>query len=296
MVNLQSLNPAFRYISTLLRENEQFRARNDFDAHNLMIERIKHYFGRDFFNRKLNIVDLGCGKHFPLVFLFAMDGHRVIGVDKSYIVQYPSLKSYALSMKVNGLLDTARYFQLDLMRDRSKYYNMLKSLRKGESQTTNMTFIQDDAEKLTKIEDKSADLVVSKDMFEHIKYPDKVVKRISQVLRIGGVCIHIIHLFTSISGGHNPQWGNFQEFEPWDHLRKEKFVLPGYINKLRASDYIKMFKEYFSTVFFEYHSFSRVQASELLTEEIWHELTRKYQDLRKFELLNEKLVVITKRD
>ena len=156
---LSSLNLSMlQFILGLLKEDECLKAKYDFGAHNLMIEGIKHYFGSYFFNRKLTILDLGCGKRFPHAFLFAMDGDYVIGVDKSYIAQQLSLKSYILSLKLNGLLGTARYIQLDLMRRRRKYYNVLMSLRQGGySQATNPKFLQDDAEGLRKIEDQSID-------------------------------------------------------------------------------------------------------------------------------------------
>lgn len=64
----------------------------------------------------------------------------------------------------------------------------------------NINFLQDDVEKLEKKIDQSADLVVSKDLFEHLKYPDRAVKRISEVLRVEGICIHIIHLFQAYQG------------------------------------------------------------------------------------------------
>jgi ubiquinone/menaquinone biosynthesis C-methylase UbiE len=113
----------------------------------------------------------------------------------------------------------------------------------------------DDAEELKAIDDESVDFIVSKSLFEHLENPLKAVKATFRVLKREGISVHIIHLFTSISGGHNPAWYNFKRFEPWDHLRKEKFILPyGHLNKLRAQDYIEMFKRYFPVVFYEYYS------------------------------------------
>ena len=148
-----------------------------------------------------------------------------------------SLRSYLLSLKLNGVLDTTRYIQLDLMNKRREYENSLRALfGKPQLQNDKIKLVQDDAEELTNIQNNSADILISKDVFEHLKHPERAAKRISQKLKKDGVCIHIIHLFTSISGGHNPEWSNFEKFEPWGHLRNVRFTLPYHLNRWRTQN------------------------------------------------------------
>lgn len=289
------------YTTSLLRENEYLRAKQDFEAYRLIKDKVEHYFGGLFFSRRLKILDLGCGKFFPFAFLFAIEGHEVIGIDKTYIVWPSSLKKYFNSFKSNGFLDTIRFIQLDMLGKRRKYHRYLKSFLEESKSFPSIRypkFLCDDAEELKEIDDESVDFIISKDLFEHLKNPLKAIKATFRVLKQEGVSVHMIHLFTSISGGHNPTWYNFKRFEPWDHLRKERFILPyGHLNKLRAQDYIEMFKRYFPVVFYEYipPCIYKDKIDALLTEEIWDEIARKLPNLSKAEVLNEKLVVITKK-
>jgi ubiquinone/menaquinone biosynthesis C-methylase UbiE len=200
------------------------------------------------------------------------------------------------------LLETLRYIQLDLCRKRTNYLRNLALLWQEIeglplTNTLRFKFVQDNAEILNNFNDECVDLVVSKGLFEHIKNPEKAVKAIFRVLKPKGVTIHMIHLFTSITGGHNPEWYNFRKYEPWDHLRREKFLLPyGHLNKLTAKDYIRIFEKYFHYVHYEYIPARHfVKLSQLLTKEIMAEISKKYPNLSMDDLLNEVLIVIARK-
>lgn len=290
-----------KYYYTLLWENPEDRAKYDYEAHVLMINKINNYY-KNTFNNKLNILDIGCGKHYPHSLLFSLDGHQVTGIDMSYILREPSINNYIKSFKSNGFIETARYLQLDIMNKRKQYFKAIESYKKVSiPRQLDITFIEDDAEKLEKIADSSYDLVVSKDLFEHLNNPEKAFQRIHEVLKPGGICLQIIHLFPSISGGHNPLWKNFNKYEPWDHLRDEKFSLPfASLNKLTAADYQKSFRKIFKDPFFEYHSSTHISTNtnieELLTQEILDEIESNHPTLTKEDLLHEKLLVIARRE
>ncbi|MCW4029800.1 MAG: class I SAM-dependent methyltransferase [Candidatus Bathyarchaeota archaeon] len=274
----------------VLKEEEPYRAKNDLQAHAILTQKIQQYLGRDFLAEPRVILDLGCGKHFPHTLLFALDGHHVVGLDSSYIFQRPSLGNYFASLKANGFVETSRFVQLDLTHKRINYQKILLNHQHYEA-IPGLCFHQDNVELLTTIKDNSADIVVSKDLFEHLEHPELAVKRIFEVLKNGGITVNIIHLFTSISGGHNPQWANFSEFEPWDHLRGCKFVLPAHLNKFRAKRFVEAFSNYFE-VHVSYSSPSTPKASDVMSDQIWSELTKKIPDLHREEVLNEKLVIV----
>jgi hypothetical protein len=63
--------PTLYYITSLLKEDEYSRAKQDFESYRLIKEKVEHYFGSLIFSKRLKILDLGCGKFFPLTFLFA---------------------------------------------------------------------------------------------------------------------------------------------------------------------------------------------------------------------------------
>jgi SAM-dependent methyltransferase len=294
VVNLKLNSDLLIFIFNLLKEDERAKANYDRMSHNLFLERIRQNVGNDYFTQKRRILDLGCGKRFPHALMFALNGHDVIGVDMSYIISQPSLVGYFLSLKYNGFLDTVRYLQRDIMGKSMQYYQALLYPQNRVKHPA-IKFVQDDASSLNGVENESIDIVVSKDLLEHVVNPQAVAKRINQILKQAGLCIHIIHLFPSISGGHNPEWSNFNKYQPWDHLRHEKFSLPGYLNKWRAIQYIDAFKQSFNFVTFEYYNFCKMDVNKALTDEIWCDIKDNHLDLERRELLSEKMLLIAKK-
>jgi 2-polyprenyl-3-methyl-5-hydroxy-6-metoxy-1,4-benzoquinol methylase len=83
--------------SLLLSEDPHLRCRSDFECFKTIKEKLNCYIGVLSTQKELRILDLGCGKTFPLTFLFALEGHDVTGVDITYIVWPPSLRNYISS-------------------------------------------------------------------------------------------------------------------------------------------------------------------------------------------------------
>ncbi len=129
----------------------------------------------------------------------------------------------------------------------------------------------------TTFKNSSFDLIFSRAVFEHIDGVEKCVKEINRLLKKDGIAIIEIHLFPSLSGGHNVEW-QFPDtnpdkiIPPWDHLREQKFIPPGvFLNKLKMEDYNKIFKSMLNII----ETKTTSEGLNILTENLLEELSKK---------------------
>jgi hypothetical protein len=101
---------------------------------------------------------------------------------------------------------------------------------------------------------QSLDLVVSESVFEHMTPTDieHTINRMRDWLRVKGLALIRINVFTGISGGHLPEWQphkvNWEisrRSEPWEHLRKRRFLPDVYLNRLSMAMYRQIFDSCF---------------------------------------------------
>jgi len=258
----------------------------------LLKEKIIQYFGEDLFSSRLTILDLGCGFRFPSPSLFAAEGHKAIGVDSLYIVRKPDIREYLRSLRRNKLVETLRFLQLDLMAKRRLYERSLENLSHLVLTHSNFELVVDDVEQLANFSDNSMDLVVSTNVLEHVFTVNKAVEQIYRVLGPGGITAHIIHLFSSLSGSHNPEWQNFARYPAWDHLRSGKFSLPySHLNRLKTIDYLNAFSNHFSVVHHEYIPYP-MSLDYSIDSHILAEIRASFGPVTLDDLVNEKLLVL----
>ena len=89
------------------------------------------------------------------------------------------------------------------------------------------------------------DIVISNNAFEHIASMSQAISEVHRVLKPGGITYTRIHLFTSLSGGHNLDLRNPYKIPPWNHLRSKNYTAPVYLNRLKEHEYISLFKARF---------------------------------------------------
>jgi SAM-dependent methyltransferase len=95
--------------------------------------------------------------------------------------------------------------------------------------------------------DGAFDVVTSVAAFEHFLDVPGVVAEVARVLRPGGVVWASIHLFASLSGGHNvgatllPLRRVPPNVQPWDHLRQRRLPLCVPLNRWRRDQYLGAF-------------------------------------------------------
>ncbi len=141
--------------------------------------------------------------------------------------------------------------------------------------------------------DNHFDYIFSNAVFEHISDLNKTCHEINRVLKNDG-CVNIgIHLYPSLSGGHNFEWSDpdtapSKTVLPWDHLRQNLYPSHAYLNKLCEKDYSSVFNKYFSII----DSESSYEGEKLLTDKIMNELSGQYS---KTELLKKSVVFTMKK-
>ncbi|HMO57644.1 MAG TPA: methyltransferase domain-containing protein [Roseiflexaceae bacterium] len=142
--------------------------------------------------------------------------------------------------------------------------------------------------------DASIDLVISAAAFEHFLDVPAVLAELARVLRPGGMVWTSIHLFTSLSGGHNLSFAEspLRHLPPgvdaWDHLRRRRLPFSVPLNQWRAEQYLAAFARHFAILS---HYCAGREGEEFLTPEIAAELA----DFSRDELTCGSYVIVARR-
>lgn len=96
--------------------------------------------------------------------------------------------------------------------------------------------------------DNYFDFIYSSLVFEHIDDVPAAAREVNRVLKPQGRAWINVHLFPSLTGGHQPEWTDSRRartcIPPWDHLLENKYPAGIYLNKLRWADYQQIFNHY----------------------------------------------------
>jgi hypothetical protein len=100
---------------------------------------------------------------------------------------------------------------------------------------------------------RPVDLIVSEDVFEHMPVTSlrAVVSAMGDWLTPRGLALIRPNIYTGITGGHLVEWyppletRSRRKSEPWEHLRKNRFVANTFLNRLTRSDYRELFSAHF---------------------------------------------------
>jgi len=147
----------------------------------------------------------------------------------------------------------------------------------------------------TAFADAEYDLVVSNAVFEHIRNVDEVLVEMKRIMKTGGIAYVAIHLFPSLSGGHNIIWSNPDTQEvitgvpPWDHLRKQQYPIDPGLNRWREEDYRKSFVKHFKIL--EWNT-QYWEPDDYLTPEIILEL----KGYSREQLLKRAIIVVARKE
>jgi SAM-dependent methyltransferase len=109
--------------------------------------------------------------------------------------------------------------------------------------------------RVVEIEPDSLDLVISEDVFEHLRRDtlEEVVAAIARWLRPTGIALIRPNVFTGITGGHLIEWSRramrqpppARHSEPWEHPRQRRFKPNTYLNELTRAEYRELFGVHF---------------------------------------------------
>jgi SAM-dependent methyltransferase len=184
----------------------------------------------------LRVLDLANGRLRPQYTLLQAEGHQVYGID---LVNRPALNWKDVAYRLARWLYTRKLgLPASASASTSASARRLPPLACGN--VTTLPF-----------QSNFFDLATSVAAFEHFLDVPGVVAELARVLRPGGVVWVRIHMFASISGGHNtslvaiPVRRLPAGVEPWDHIRKRtrRFHVP--LNEWRRDEYLETFARHF---------------------------------------------------
>ena len=201
--------------------------------------RIESMLGKEL--QGMDILEIGPGQHLKQARFFGIK-NRVVAIDLDEI-EIRSLSDWLRLWKVNGTIRLVKNFGRKLLGiDKAflrEYYNALPSARDA-----NIQFHRRDATR-TGFADNAFDVTVSFSVLEHIPDAQLILKELSRVTRPNGVFYHVVHLYASDSGCHDPRTFKLPhpDFPYWCHLRPSTMPMSSgncYVNKVSVQDWIKI--------------------------------------------------------
>ena len=189
------------------------------------------------------VLDIGCGANAPISLILHSSGVPVTGIDDYLGFRWglgfkPS--RYASYLREVGATRTARKMVGELLYDRH-YYAALSRAIGSPLFEEGLDLRKMNAEQLA-FADGSFDLIHSNATWEHLPNVAAANREVARVLRPGGLAYIEIHLFPSLSGGHDLPWivpgrTDLGGVTPWGHLRDPQWRAPVHLNRLRERDY-----------------------------------------------------------
>lgn len=208
--------------------------------------------------RSLKVLDVANGRLRPQLAILKSAGHEVYGID---------LANRPLATRINYAYSVAR-----------QIYRWKLDLPKGA--LSDNTLLCGNAG-LLPFPSESFDLATSIAAFEHFLDVPSVVEELYRVLRPGAFVWVCIHLFTSLSGGHNLSFAQIpirtipSHVHPWDHLRERRLPFHVPLNEWRMSQYVEEFGRHFELV---RHYCALHEGDHFLTPELKAELKEYSRD------------------
>lgn len=258
-----------RYLS----QNVDAKAQTDLAVFNYINGELVRHLGT---MKGRNVLDVGCGPRYQLVLLFQAFGSQGVGIDVDLVgptLVFPT--KYVQLWHHDGPQRMLQVLARDVLgRDRAYYRALEKAagvpLRPEQVDVRCMS-VSD-----MSFPDGTFDTTVSTAVFEHVADVPRAVHELARVLKDDGVIYIVVHLYTSLSGGHHPAWSDIDRYgvpasvPPWDHLRENRFPSPVYLNELRLHEYLDLFGERFEILDLKYD----LEGEQVLTPELAKELAQ----------------------
>lgn len=244
----------------------------------------------------LRVLDLGCGWTAPMTLMLHASGYQVTGADAEVGIRWGlgfRADRYRNYFKKAGLAKTLRKAAGEMAFDRVYYSHLAKvtGLRLTER---GLDVRAMDIHRLS-LAPESYDVVHSNATWEHLGDVAVANRMVGRALAPGGIAYIEVHLFPSLSGGHDLPWivpgqtimGNVK---PWQHLRDARWKAPVFLNRLRERDYRRLFDQSEELEVLDWRT-EFTEGQELLTPEIRQEL----KDYSEEELTKRSIIIVARR-
>jgi len=225
---------------------------------------VEEYVGRDV--RGLRILEVGCGQRFAQALLFHSWGARITGIDLDPVEPRLTLRGLLALGRRSGVRRLLKTFVRRVVFDR-RFYRALAAAAGRPLNFDGLDLRRMDVSSLVFRADQF-DYVFSASVFEHVADVAGGAREIARVLKPGGLADIKVHLFPSLSGGHNLMGRQGAGVPPWDHLRENRFPCSLYLNRLREPQYVDAFRRHLEILRVE----SEYEGRESLTDALRAEL------------------------
>jgi len=242
-----------------------------------------HNFLKDLFNKycrvelnKARILDVGRGQMAIQTILFKADGANVTGIDIEVPTYKMDLQIFLKVLKNNGFERAAKSLVRHVLYDKRVIKNLSLFCNKNILYLYNKLDTRIMSATNMDFPDNHFDFIFSEAVFEHITDVPMAVAEVNRVLKDSGIGWIMIHLFPSLSGGHNLEWiypdkSPSNKVPPWDHLLENKYTVNIYLNKLTLNQYRKIFHAYTVVV----NEQVKTEGHNILTPELLKILSKK---------------------
>jgi len=283
--------------SSVANRREMMRAwaAHDVDIYRAFVDTVTRLTARPL--TALRVLDLGCGSNAPITVLLHAAGCRVTGVDATLGYRWglgfrPS--RYAAYLREAGPLKTLRRLAGELVFDRT-YYRELRAITGLPLTDRGLDLRKVDVQART-FPPGSFNAVHSNATWEHLPDVPAATRRVAEELKPGGIAYIEVHLFPSLSGGHDLPWfvpGKtiLGDVKPWQHLRDPAWQAPVFLNRLREQDYREIFETTPGLSIVDWHT-EYTEGKDLLTPEIQDSLP----DYSPEELTKRSIIIVARKD
>ena len=244
----------------------------------------------------LRVLDLGCGPNAPMTVCLSAAGARVTGLDATLGIRWGlglKPRRYLEYAQTAGWARATRKVVGELVYDRL-YFKHFAHLTGLPLSDEGLDLRAMDIQRLD-LPQETFDVVHSNATWEHIADVHAANRAVSRVLRPGGLAYIEIHLFPSLSGGHDLPWivpgtTMLGDVKPWRHLRDPQWTAPVFLNRLRERDYREAFERTPGLEIVDWRT-EFVEGQDCLTDEIRQELP----DFSDAELTRRSIVVLLRK-
>lgn len=196
-------------------------------------------------------LEVGCGLQYPYVALFHSAGVNVVGIDIEPLVRRDlRAGKYRDLVRGQGPVIALRRLASDALFHLA-FYRPLGRLARLPLRHAGSPLVRMDATRCG-FASESFDFVYSSACFEHLPDVDATLAEIDRVLKPEGIAEIEIHLFASMTGGHDPDLYDHRAppagFPLWGHLLDPDWKAPLFLNRWRDRQYREAFAPRFEVL------------------------------------------------